>query len=256
MSWSRRFGIGLMLFFLLLLHGIVARADIGPKPSMEMRLIFSGPPIAITSVALQECDDAGCKPLQRGGPQGINCTVDSCFSRAYSYSSRQKLVITFVDRVRESNLFTKRAFDARYTVTVTETGLAVEEDLPAAFLDFAQNGDRQNLIPSLLSTILIETLVAGLYLLIFRQPKRVLLWVPVVNLISLPLVWWFVTSPVFISDANGLLKLPIAELATILVEAGLLYLLSRKALPLGRAVTLSIIMNLLSFLVGFFVSAL
>jgi len=252
LNGSTRIQTVVVLVLLTLLFGTtVAKADMGPKPEMNMALVFQGAPIAIVSVDLLECTGTGCKPIQRVGPQYITCATNSCYSRAYGYSATQKLVITFADRVRESNLFTKRAFSAHYTVTVTDTGLIVDENLVADFGDFSVQGDPSVVIPPLLLTIIIETIIAGLYLLLTRQPKRVLVWVPIVNLITVPIVWWFVTGSFPFSDNNGFLKLPIAEIATVIFEAVFLHLTSRKVFALKQASIVSVLMNLASFLIGF-----
>ncbi|HVO71939.1 MAG TPA: hypothetical protein VMT24_17945 [Aggregatilineaceae bacterium] len=218
-----------------------------------MKLVFQGAPVAVVSVELVECDDSACasgKP-QQVGPQRIACDVTRCTSRAYGYSTYQKLIITFADRTRASNVFTKRAFYASYTITVTDTALQVEEDMLAAFGNFALVGGTQGnvFLPSVLLTIIVETLVAGAYLLISHQPRRVLLWVPVVNLITVPVVWLLVRSPV-LTDSTGF-KLLGAEVGAVLIEALLLRLFSRNALSLRHALTVSVLMNVMSFMAGY-----
>src|SRR5262249_13025365 len=118
--------------------------------------------------------------------------------------------------------------------------------------DFAVMGASQGnaIVPSLIVTIVVETMVAGLLLLIRRKPMYVLLWVPIVNLITLPALWWFVTGPFLFEDSSGGLKLLIAEIVVVLVEGSLLYLASRRAITLRYALTLSVIMNVASFVVG------
>lgn len=127
--------LGWILFGLLLLapHGI-ARADMGPKPTMEFVFIQSfSPPLTIVEGTQLECDDAACtspEPLADRGPQGFRCTPESCESMAYGYRQYQRLVIRFSDgKVRESNVFEHRFFDAQYQVTVRADDLLVEEDL-------------------------------------------------------------------------------------------------------------------------------
>ena len=256
MNRSERLIITILIVLFSLLDIVVAKADVGPKPTMQMKLVFQGPPIAILKVDLLECQVADCadgKPLQQLGPQRIQCSADSCFSSAYGYSPFHKLVITFADRIRESNVFTKRAFDAQYTIAVSEISLTVEETFIGSFGDFVLMGGNLGLIilPSLIVTIVVETLIAVLYLVITRQSKRLLLWVPVINLITLPILWLFVTTPILFNDSVGGWKLLIGEIAVVIVEAVFLRLISRKKLTLKHAVIMSIVMNGMSFLAGY-----
>lgn len=108
-----------------------ARADIGPKPTMSFTFEFEGQPVDILSGQQIECDDSTCadgQPLEAIGPQRFTCDTTSCRSLAYGYAQYHKLVIEFADRTRESNVFTKSARSATYTVTVLADSLLVEEN--------------------------------------------------------------------------------------------------------------------------------
>lgn len=91
------------------------------------------PPLTIVEGTLLECEDVNCAqpvPLEELGPQGFHCTPDHCSSMAYGYSDYHRLVIRFSDgRIRESNVFANRYFDAVYQVTVREDDLNVQEDM-------------------------------------------------------------------------------------------------------------------------------
>jgi hypothetical protein len=122
--------VGLILIF----PWFNARADMGPKPTMEFIFVQEfDPPLKIVEGTLLECDDEVCtnpEPLEELGPQGFRCTPDRCSSMAYGYSEYHRLVIQFSDgKERESNVFGNRFFDATYQVTVRDNDLVVEEDL-------------------------------------------------------------------------------------------------------------------------------
>jgi hypothetical protein len=64
------------------------------------------------------------------GPQRFGCSADGCSSLAYSYSDFHRLNITFSDGVtRQSNVFGKRFFYARYLVAVRGNDLIVAEQV-------------------------------------------------------------------------------------------------------------------------------
>ncbi len=108
-----------------------ARADIGPKPTLDFEFVYeTGTPLTITGGELLQCDEATCaagEPLQKLGPQHFSCTENACTSMAYGYSDYAQLVIHFSDGVtRESQVFAVKRFHAHCRVTVREDDLGVE----------------------------------------------------------------------------------------------------------------------------------
>lgn len=124
---------GLIVCFLLLPNQS-ARADIGPKPTMEFNFVQENDPsLKILEGTLLECEDANCTraaPLEALGPQGFSCTSDGCKSMAYGYAPYHRLQIRFSDgRIRESNIFENRFFNAVYQVTIRADDLVVKADI-------------------------------------------------------------------------------------------------------------------------------
>ncbi len=128
-----RFFILLVFLFVITFPSHSVLADTGPKPSMDFTFVqdFAGAPVAITSGILLQCDDPDCgnaRPLERLGPQGINCQDLHCSAHAYGFSDYNQLEITFSDGVvRRSNVFTAGQFNAVYEVTIQKTDLVVKE---------------------------------------------------------------------------------------------------------------------------------
>jgi hypothetical protein len=225
---------------LALLPAISARADIGQKPSMEFAFEYEIDPVSIVAGQLIECEDEACEtgdPLESLGPQHFTCTESTCSSLAYGYAPYHKLVIEFTDRTRESNVFTKEAFTAAFKVTVSESALLVEE---------VQSGPLRGCCSGLLLTLVLETLVASVYLSVFHLPRVVLGWVPLSSVLTLPVVWF--VFPQLAAPAG--LVLGLAEGFAVLFEAGLIYLAVRRTVPLKHVAALSLVMNAASFLVG------
>lgn len=108
-----------------------ARADVGPKPTLDFEFVYeTGIPLTITGGDLLQCDNATCaggEPLQELGPQRFSCTENACTSMAYGYSDYARLVIHFSDGItRESQVFAVKRFHAHCRVTVREDDLGVE----------------------------------------------------------------------------------------------------------------------------------
>ena len=235
----------LLVIFMLILPAQRVKADLGPKPSMHFTFNNETEFIPILSGQQLECEDETCsrtESLEVFGPQGFSCTEDECSSMAYTYRKYHKLVIEFADRTRESNVFTKKAFSANYEVTVTSDALIVKEihTLGSFF-------DRDCLCCSgFFSTLVLETLVASIFLGAFQLPKAILGFVPIASLLTLPLVWFaFPLLPI----SSGVI-IALAEITAVLIEAVFIYVAGFRRIGFKFILGLSVIMNVISFGVG------
>jgi hypothetical protein len=218
-----------------------ARADIGPKPTADFEFEYQIDPVDIVEGQLIQCEDESCEtgsPLAEVGPQHFECAATSCSSMAYGYATYMKLVITFTDRVRESNVFTKGARDATYKVIVLESSLQVEEMRKGILSG--------GCCPALAATIALELLVATIYVNALHLPRTILGWVPLSSILTIPVVCF----------AFPLLALPsgwvvgLSETFAVVFEAGLIYLATRRTTSLRHVAALSLLMNGASFLIG------
>ena len=231
---------------ILLLIAVPARADIGPKPTMSFTFEYQVAQVDIVKGQLIECEDAECetgKPLESVGPQDFACTESACSSMAYGYAPYHKLIVEFTDQTRESNVFTKEARDATYKVTVSESALLVEEV-------GGGGGIGGRCCSGLVATLVLETLVAAVYLGLFRLPGAVLGWVPLSSLLTLPVVWFVFPGLAF--PAGWVAGL--SEAFAVVFEAGFIYLVARRTMSFRHVAVLSLAMNAVSFLVGLLLS--
>jgi hypothetical protein len=108
----------------------VARADMGPKPSMTFAFTFAKAGQSIRSGVLLTCEDAECakpEPLPREGPQGFDCEPRSCFARAYGFRPYAMLDLTMSDgRTLKSNVFKTQTLLGKFKVAVAAAGLDVQ----------------------------------------------------------------------------------------------------------------------------------
>jgi len=168
------------------------------------------------------CDQPGClpgEPVLGSWSDEINCsqakpswealpsqsnrdsTVGLCQTTSYDYSGQYRLVAQIDGQVYTSDLHpfqdSQNYTDWEYAfrVVVSPTGLALVENP-----DFeAPSGSWPGFFPSLLVTLAVELLVAGLYLgilLKLRGPSLVnlLVLVALADLVTFPLVWFFFPS--------------------------------------------------------------
>ncbi len=129
-----------LILLQILFSAHVVLADTGPKPSMEFafKQELTGEQVTIVSGILYECDQPDCSdaaPLEKLGPQGLYCEVESCRALAYGFAKYHRLEIEFSDGVtRESNIFETLGFDSKYTVTIRSNDLLVEAQLSLGVL--------------------------------------------------------------------------------------------------------------------------
>jgi hypothetical protein len=216
-------------------------ADIGRKPSMVFNLVYETiQPVYIVSGQQIECDNKDCvgeRPLENLGPQRFSCQQDSCKSMAYGYGPYHKLVIVFSDKNRESNIFKANSFNAIFDVRVTDSGLIVKETTP-----FFLKENIPYFLFALIITLIIELIVALIFLSFTKISKKLLLYIVIANLISLPIVWFI--FPLF----N--LNLLLSEIFAIVFEACFIYLFNKHIISFKKILILSILINIASFMVG------
>lgn len=131
---SKLIKLSLLLFSVVVfLIPQVARADTGPKPTMDFQFrqeMTGEPPLTITSGILFECEQPDCSDamlLEEGGPQGFFCELNSCYATAYGFARYHQIELEFSDgKTRQSNIFKTVGFDSKYMVTIRPDDLLVE----------------------------------------------------------------------------------------------------------------------------------
>jgi hypothetical protein len=101
-------------------------------------------------------------------------------------------------------------------------------------------------------TIILELLVSLIFLSVRKLPKKILAYILLANIISLPIVWFLFP----------LVKLPIlaiivvSEIFAVLFETYFVYLLNKQIISFKQSLTLNILNNLTSLFVGGFIFGL
>ena len=241
----------------LLLSASTVYADIGPAPpTMDFTFGYQIPKTPIVNAQLLLCDDASCAqsepfvdpPNWSGRPAILDCDGDTCWAWAggIGFKRYHKLVVMFADKIRESNVFTKIAYGARYVVTVGENDLSVREIFSpdSLLLTFFSPFQYLCFIPASILTLISETAIAALYSTRIKTLIKGAGWA---NIISLPIVWFVFP---FVQLTFGWTFL-LAELFAVVFEAGFLFSLNhRTGLSWRQASTVSVLMNVGSVIVG------
>lgn len=237
----RWIGAGAILV-LLLIPATRVRADVGPKPGLWFKIEYQVQGIQLTSGELLTCQKSDCSdgiPLMEAGPQRFRCEGETCSTVLYGSSPYYRLRLTFTDKTRESAVFTKQRYNAEYLVTVRVDDLKVQENTSII-------GRESCFCGGLFLTLLLETLIAGVFSSTFGLTRALIGWVPIASLFTLPAVWFgFPLLPVSPLVSTGL-----AEGFAVLAEAGMIYVVLQRTVPFRSILLLSTVMNAFSFIFG------
>ena len=99
-----------------------------------------------------------------------------------------------------------------------------------------------------IQTIILELLVALLYLTMRKLSKKILWAVTLANIISLA-IFWFLFPLIF---KNIIPLLIVGELFVFLSESYMIHVFSKKQITLRQSTVMSLLMNVTSFIVGGF----
>jgi hypothetical protein len=230
-----------------------AKADAGPKSSMSFRFRFPNKGISIIKGKLLICPDKDCA-ISEAYEGYFDCTASSCLAypqgpykfEGYDY---YKLIVTFSDGVQESNVFQKRDFYSQYEVTFEQSHLIVIEKY--TWGSFFNPFYVMFFIASAILTIPVETIIAFIYFWIIKTKKSFLRMVVLANLLSLAIIWFI--FPIFLKVETYLF---FAEAFVVVFEAIFLFIAGRNfRLPVIHAILLSIVMNIASFSLGWWLIA-
>lgn len=129
---------------------------------------------------------------------------------------------------------------------MTETSLTVEEVRGISEIIDDISLRRCLCSSGFLGTIILETLIASIYLAAFHLPRAILGFIPMASLITLPFVWFAFPQ----MDLPFFWIVMISEVFAITSEAGFIYLGFRKRISFKHILILSLIMNTVSFSIG------
>ncbi len=241
----------LILLLLFLIAPLIAKADLGPKPSMDFNFIFKiSPPVNVIDGQQIVCQDKEChssQVLMDSGPAGFRCQNNHCHSIAYGYNGEyNKLILRFSDKTRESNIFKNEAFSSIYDVTVDSDKLTVIGRTP-----FFQKNDIAGFIRSFFLTLIVELIAGLIFLINSRLPKRILTAIFLGNCVTLPLIWFVMPKLFgFLYQDFSIIATIISEAIVIIIETFVIFLIFKKHINWRAALKLSLTINIISWLVG------
>ena len=187
------------------------------------------------------CKDDVC-PIYRGFPYGKN------FRIAIHVMSLNK---TFITKEQEAGDVTVGM--NRYYISLAgsleQDGISIIQDVKLENSYTNKSNIFGYFIAALVTTIIIELLVAWIYFSITKIKKKALFSVIYANLISVPIAWILVLFIRFMPTAIFSI-VTIAEIFAVVFEAYFIHWLNKKQIKLKQAFILSLVMNIASFILG------
>jgi len=264
-----------ILILALLLYSPVPRlasADLGPKPTADIHITLNGQNVPDSSFSakmltcqkeqsplgskdlipqlnIREYDSINsCYWMPADLAWGGDCENSNC-SFHYFLPSQFRLAIYLPsqDKVFLSAEVARENFKSTFEANLLSNGsIDLKETTPFSQSDIAKN--IKQFFFALILTLVLELIVALIFLSVAKISKKILFSVLVANVISLPIVWF-----VF-----PLLKIiPIAillgEIFAFVFEAYFIHLLNKELITLKRSFILSLVMNLTSWIIGGFI---
>jgi len=177
---------------------------------------------------------------------GGKCNNSKC-TFGYMPPSDFKLTVYVpsLDRVFVTNEISRTNFNSHYKVDLLSDGSAkIIETTPTL-----QQDQILSFIKAFIITIILELLVSLIFVVITKIPKKILVYVLLANMITLPIVWFL--FPLFQLSIVAIII--ISEIFAILFEMLFIYFISNRAISLKKSILLTILNNLISLFLGAFI---
>lgn len=252
-----------------------ASADIGPRPSASFHLTYSGEEIADAefNAAMLVCQkDKGyagetipelkielydgervCYWQPNPFAYGGDCRESSCIFRHLGADEFMLAAyIPSIDKVFMSSAVKMENYYSSYEAKILPGGtIAIEET--TGFFRRAASHDLFGFFIALILTLALELATAFIFILKTKLSKNILKAVALGNIISLPAVWFVfpLISKSLSGSPLGLVRvIVVAEILAFLFEGWLIHFMNKKVISLKKSFVLSLIMNLISLIIG------
>ena len=264
--------------FLIIILGIVfvflpknANADLGPKPTADIDVIYDQQKIPDLSFNAKMLSCLPEEAVQRDSKYeeniiqelrintfdavkkcywfparmawGGQCTNSSC-TFGYFLPDQFKLAVFVpsLNKVFITNEISRVNFNSNYRAELFSDGTSKIIETTPIFTSL-------NIVKFLIAfliTIILELLTSLIFILLYKLTKKILLYVLIVNMVSLPLVWFL--FPLLKLSAPTVVI--ISEIFAVLFEAYFIYIFGRHKISSRQSLALSVINNVISLFVG------
>ncbi|MEA3283283.1 MAG: hypothetical protein U9Q68_12175 [Euryarchaeota archaeon] len=218
----------------------LASADSGPRGTVQFNLIYeTSEPVTLIDYRITGYEDEQCiSEIDLRNFKQFECAQKECRTRMFP-GRYNRLILNFSDRDRQSEVFNVSNYGAEFDVRVTDSELIVEDVTPISVLIFYAMPDFALLFTL---NILLELILSLIFIAVLNKPMKVIAAVIIANLISFPVLWQLLAF----DDEFFLLF----EALIVLFEGLFIYYFMKKVIPIYQSLTLSLILNICSFIFG------
>lgn len=272
MDLEKKAAILILAILLLSIVPNLVYADLGPKPSVDIQVTLNGQKISdasfnakmlscqkeesqfptsdlIPQLNISEYDsENNCNWRPAALAWGGNCQNSNChFSYLLPSEFRLAVYLPSQDKVYLSAKVTRENFRSIFAANLLSDGnINIQETTP--YIQSKSAKTIRTFFIALFLTLILELLVALIYVSNTKISKKVLISVLVANMISLPIVWF-----VFPLLKIILLIILLGEIFAFVFESYFIHLLNKEIISLKKSFVLSILMNLASLVIGGFI---
>lgn len=176
------------------------------------------------------------------------CFNSSChFGHMSPSEFKLAVFVPSINKVFITNKIYRTNFKNHYRAELFSDGSAKISEITPIL-----SSDRVSSFAKIFSiTIVLELLVSLIFLSARNLPKKILVYILLVNVISLPIIWFLFP----------LIKLPILaiivmlEIFAVLFETYFVYILNKQIISFKQSLTLNVLNNLVSLFIGGFIYA-
>lgn len=249
-----------------------AKADLGPKPTVDIDLVYNHQKIAdasfgakmlgcydqelvqneieqdrdtVAQLRISSFDaDAQCywqpAPLAWGG----SCSESHCqFSYFPPSEFKLAVYIPSLDKTFVTDKITRENFASRYRVELSVDGTATINETTSLWASIRI----PDFVGAFLLTIFFELLVTWIFVTAQKLPgKKILVYVLGANVLSLPAVWFLFP----LIDLPEFIVIAVFELFAVLFETYFIYHFCKQMLSFRQTLLLSALNNFVSLFVG------
>lgn len=268
------------IVYLLIIFGTIglfspesASADLGPKPSVKIDVVYYGENIPVAesfSAKMLECipqDQKQNRMKDKTVPQleineydsskncywvpawlagGGQCSNSSCdFGYMLPNNFKLAVFIPSTNKVFVTNEISRSNFNSNYKAVLFSDGSAKISETTR----FLAQDKVSSFAKAFSITIILELLVSLIFLSVRRLPKKILTYILLANIISLPIVW-FLFPLIKLSTLSVIIA---SEVFAVLFETLFVYLLNKQIISFKQSLMLNILNNAVSLFVGGFV---
>ena len=253
---------------LISLFSNIVSADIGPKPTLNIDVFYNDQPIPddVFYAKILDCNSQSrnqvsgewqtiCSEFRSGECKKSKCNFEPASSIDYKIPNglfKLEVNIPSMNKAFTSNIISTNNFNSNYRMDINSDGSAkIVEN--TSFFNRTEGINLLNFTIALILTLILELMVAAIFLRRLKIPnKRILTSILVLNFISLPIVW-FIYPQTNLPIKSWELILLLAEIFIVVFEGYFIYYFNRELITLKKSFFLSILMNIVSTLIGGFI---